>query len=162
MALEKEDLSWKSSLFQLKSGTLKFMVNASIDTLPTSANWKRWTYTFAEKCRLYGNRATTIHNLNCCSTMLNIKRYTWRHNILINFIVNNVDEKFKVFSDLLGWEAPGGGTMPQTCVLPNSNQVFSLLTPAVRNYNFLWLTCPLTMNIRIRKSPKSMLHLCPI
>ena len=37
---EKEDLLWKSSMFQLKSGTLKFMINSSIDTLPTPARWK--------------------------------------------------------------------------------------------------------------------------
>ena len=39
---EKQDLLWKSSLFQLRSGTLKFMINASIDTLPTPANLRRW------------------------------------------------------------------------------------------------------------------------
>ena len=35
---KKEDLLWKSVMFQLKSGTLKFMLNARIDTLPTPAN----------------------------------------------------------------------------------------------------------------------------
>ena len=35
---EKEDLLWKSTLFQLKSGSLRFMLNASIYTLNTPAN----------------------------------------------------------------------------------------------------------------------------
>ena len=35
---EREDLMWKSAMFQLKSGTLKFLLNACIDTLPTPAN----------------------------------------------------------------------------------------------------------------------------
>ena len=35
---EKEDMIWKLSMFQLKSGTLQFMLNTSIDTLPTPAN----------------------------------------------------------------------------------------------------------------------------
>ena len=49
--------------------------------------------------------------------MLETKRYTWRHNNLVNFIVNNVDKKFKVYSDLDGWEATGGGTItPALCV----------------------------------------------
>ena len=39
---------------QLKSGTLKFMLNASIDTLPTPANLKRWKYTSSDKCKLCG------------------------------------------------------------------------------------------------------------
>ena len=35
---EKEDVVWKSSMYDLKQGTLKFLLNASIDTLPTPAN----------------------------------------------------------------------------------------------------------------------------
>ena len=90
---EKEDLLWKSSMFQLKSGTLKFMLNSSIDTLPTPVNLKRWKYSTSDKCKLCGNRGTTNHILNCCNTMLNTKRYTWRHDNLINFIVDNVDKR---------------------------------------------------------------------
>ena len=37
-AAEKEDVVWKSYMFDLKQGTLKFLLNASIDTLPTAAN----------------------------------------------------------------------------------------------------------------------------
>ena len=116
---EKEDLLWKSSMFQLKSGTLKFMINSSIDTLPTPANLKRWKYSSSDKCKLCGNRGTTNHILNCCNTMLNTKRYTWRHNNLINFIVDNVDKRYKVYSDLPGWEAPGGGTIPPNLCVTN-------------------------------------------
>ena len=41
-AAEECDLSWKSYMFRLKQGTLKFILNASIDTLPSQANLKRW------------------------------------------------------------------------------------------------------------------------
>ena len=34
MATEQNDVTWKSYMFNLKSGTLKFLLNASIDTLP--------------------------------------------------------------------------------------------------------------------------------
>ena len=40
-AAEKEDIVWKSTMYELKQGTLKFLLNASIDTLPTAANMKR-------------------------------------------------------------------------------------------------------------------------
>ena len=40
-AKEKQDLLWRSSIFQFKAGTLKFMINASIDTLPTPASLRR-------------------------------------------------------------------------------------------------------------------------
>ena len=42
VAKEKGDILWKSSVFELKSGTVKFMMNASIDTLPTPVNLKRY------------------------------------------------------------------------------------------------------------------------
>ena len=41
-AAEREDVVWKSHKFGLNQGTLKFLLNASIDTLPTAANLKRW------------------------------------------------------------------------------------------------------------------------
>ena len=34
-AAENEDMPWISSMFKLKSETLKFLLNVSIDTLPT-------------------------------------------------------------------------------------------------------------------------------
>ena len=51
--------------------------------------------------------------------MLNTKRYTWRHNNIVNFIVNNVDKRYQVYSDLPGWEAPGGGTIPPNLCVTN-------------------------------------------
>ena len=122
-AKEKVDLVWKSSMFQLKSGTLKFMLNACIDTLPTPANLKRWKYGASDKCKLCGNKGTTNHIMNCCSVMLKTDRYTWRHNNLVNFSVNNLDKsRFKVYSDLPGWEAPGGGTIPSQLCVTRLNQ----------------------------------------
>ena len=44
-AEENQDILWKSTM----SGTLKFMMNASIDTLPTSANFKRWKYSSSDQ-----------------------------------------------------------------------------------------------------------------
>ena len=41
------------------------------------------------------------------------------HNNLINFIVNNLAKsRFKVYSDLPGWEEPGGGTIPSPPFTP--------------------------------------------
>ena len=122
-------------MFQLKSGTLKFMINASIDTLPTPANLKRWKCSSSDKCKLCGNRGTTNHYLNCCRVMLNTDRYTWRHNNIVNFIVSNIDSKYKVYSDLPGWEAPGGGTIPPALCVTN-------LKPDIRNISTSLLPPP--------------------
>ena len=152
---EKEDLLWKSTLFQLKSGTLKFMLNASIDTLPTPANLQRWKYTSSDKCKLCGNRGTTNHYLNCCSTMLNTGRYLWRHNNLINFIVNNVDKKFQVYSDLPGWEAPEGGTNPHALCVTNLLPDIVIVDKHMKTVHIYELTVPLSVNIDIRNREKS-------
>ena len=49
-----------------------------------------------DKVQLCGNRGTTNHYLNCCKVLLNTDRYTWRHNNIVNFIVSNIDSKYKV------------------------------------------------------------------
>ena len=153
---EKEDLIWKSTMFQLKSGTLKFMLNAGIDTLPTPANLQRWKFSSSDKCKLCGNRGTTNHYLNCCKVMLDTKRYTWRHNNIINFIVNNVDkEKFKVYSDLPGWEAAGGGTIPADLCITNLKPDIVIIDNDKKILHIYELTVPLTMNIDQRNAEKT-------
>ena len=146
---------WKSTMFQLKSGTLKFMLNACIDTLPTPANLTRWKYTSSDKCKLCGNRGTSNHYLNCCKVMLDTNRYTWRHNNLINFIVTNVDPSFKVYSDLPGWEATGGGTIPAELCMTNLKPDIVIIDSAKKKLHIFELTVPLTTNIDQRNSEKS-------
>ena len=58
------DLSWKSFMFDLKHGTMKFLLNASIDTLPTQANLKRWKKSVPDMCPLCMGRQTTNHVIN--------------------------------------------------------------------------------------------------
>ena len=155
-AKEKVDLVWKSSMFQLKSGTLKFMLNACIDTLPTPANLKRWKYGASDKCKLCGNKGTTNHILNCCAVMLKTDRYTWRHNNLINFIVTNVDKsKFKVYSDLPGWEAPCGGTIPSELCVTRLKPDIVIVDEIKKKLHIFELTVPLTTNIDQRNSEKT-------
>ena len=52
LELEKTDPEWKSFIFNLKKGTMKFILNASINTLPTQNNLKRWNKTFTDKCTI--------------------------------------------------------------------------------------------------------------
>ena len=152
---EKEDLLWKSTMFQLKAGTLKFMLNASIDTLPTPANLKRWKYTSCDKCKLCGNRGTSNHYLNCCKVMLDTGRYTWRHNNIVNLIVTNVDKKFRVFSDLPGWEADGGGTIPANLCITNLKPDIVIIDDDKKVLNIFELTVPLAANIDQRHTEKT-------
>ena len=143
-------------MFQLKSGTLKFMLNASIDTLPTPANLRRWKFSTSDRCKLCGVRGTTNHYLNCCSVMLNSKRYTWRHNNLIQLIITNVDtSKYTVYSDLPGWEAPGGGTIPHDLCVTNLKPDIVIIDKHKKIVHIYELTVPLTVNIEDSNKEKS-------
>ena len=153
---EKSDVLWKSTMFQLKSGTLKFMMNASIDTLPTPANLARWKYTSSNKCKLCGNKGTTNHILNCCKVMLDSARYTWRHNNIVHFIVTNVDSRFKVYSDLPGWEAAGGGTIPPALCVTNLKPDIVIMDEHKKTLHIFELTMPLNRNIDDRNKEKTM------
>ena len=125
-AAQKEDVVWKSFMFNMKQGTLKFLLNTAIDTLPTAANLKCWKKSSCDLCKLCKRRQTTDHVLNACKVSLDTGRYTWRHNCVVNYFVNSCDDKYTVYSDLPGHTAPGGGSIPtELCVTaekPDSGQ----------------------------------------
>ena len=131
------------------------MINASIDTLPTPANLRRWKCAISDKCKLCGNKGTTNHILNCCKIMLNSQRYTWRHNNLVNFIVTNVDSQFKVCSDLPGFEAPGGGTIPPEICVTNLKPDIVIVDERTKTLHIYKLTMPSISNIEARHTEKN-------
>ena len=110
---QQEDPTWRGYLYNLKKGTMKFILNSSIHTLPTMNNLKLWSKTFSDRCHLCGNRDGTFHCLSNCKVSLDQKRYTWRHDNLIRYIVDSIDrDRFTVFSDIPGFQTPNGGSVP--------------------------------------------------
>ena len=53
------DASWKSFLYALPKGTMKFILNSCINTLPTRANLRLWGKISCDKCPLCGRKETT-------------------------------------------------------------------------------------------------------
>ena len=142
-AREKEDILWKSTMFDLKAGTLKFLLNASIDTLPTPANLMRWKKSPSDLCKLCRCRGTTNHILNGCKVSLESGKYLWRHNNVVNYIVTNVDtEKYTVYSDIPGMEAPGGGTLPPNICITNLKPDIVIVDEVSKEVHIFELTCP--------------------
>ena len=88
--------------------------------------------------------------------MLNSGRYTWRHNNLINFIVTNVDNNFKVYSDLPGWEATGGGTIPPELCVTKLKPDIVIVDNRKKKVHIFELTVLLTVNIEQRNHEKSL------
>ena len=121
-------------MYELKQGTLKFLLNASIDTLLTAANLKRWTKTRCDLCKLCKRRQTTEHILS---------------------IVSNVDPKLTVYSDLPGHTAPGGGSIPPELCVTTQKPDIVILNRQAKTISLFELTCPSEKNIEERHTEKS-------
>ena len=133
---------------------MKFLLNACIDTLPTASNLKRWKKLLSNKCKLCQKRQTNSHCLNNCKVALDSGHFTWRHNNIINYIVQSLDtSKFTIHSDIPGHEAPGGGgtVPPRTALKPD----ITIWDKSSEKFNLFELTCPLEENINTRKTEKS-------
>ena len=122
----------------MKAGTMKFLLNAAIDTIPTAANLQRWKKSPSDKCKLCLGRQTTDHCLNICKVGLDTGRWTWRHNNVLKYIMDSLDTtKFSVFSDLPGLEAAGGGTIPPEICVTNLKPDIVILDKKKRNCTYL-------------------------
>ena len=135
---------------------MKFLLNASIDTLLTAANLKRRKKSSSDKCKLCKNRQTTNHCLNICKIALDSGRYTWRHNNVINFIVESLDSsKYTIHSDIPGHEAPWGGTVPPELTITPLKPDITIWNKKSERFHIYELTCPLEENITQRHLDKS-------
>ena len=52
---KKCDPNWKSIVYNLPKGTMKFTLNSFTNTLPTRDNLKLWGKNFSDKCHLCKN-----------------------------------------------------------------------------------------------------------
>ena len=87
--------------------------------------------------------------------MLDTGWYTWRHNNIVNLIVTNVDRKFRVFSDLPGQEADGGGTIPANLCITDLKPDIVIIDDDKKVLNLFELTVPLAANIDQRHTEKT-------
>ena len=125
---------------------MKFILNASINTLAIQSNLKRWNKSFSEKCLLCPNKDSTLHILNGCKTMLTQERYTWRHNNILKYITDNINNKqFTVYTDLSPKQTINGGTIPpHLAVTPLRPDIVIMDNSSI---NIFELTCPFETNI---------------
>ena len=139
---------------------MKFLLNSFTNTLPTQDNLKLWGKNFSDKCHLCKNRDSTLHCLNGCKIALDQGRYTWRHDNILNYIVTCVEKsKFKVYSDIPGYQTSNGGSLPPS--LPPSLTVSSLKPDIVivdevnKKVVIYELTVPFEKNIHTRHKYKT-------
>ena len=98
--LEQTDATWKGYIYNLPKGTMKFVLNSTIDTLPTKVNLKMWGKVSNDKCRC-GRKETLNHILNCCHMSLKEGRFTFRHDNILQYISKCIDTtKYEAFIDM--------------------------------------------------------------
>ena len=148
---EQECITWKSFLWDIPQGVLKFAINAGINTLPTLDNLKRWGKRVNDRCPFCGNTQTLLHVLSGCSVSLDQGRYTWRHNSvllsIIEFIRPVLADGFVLFSDMPGYQAPHGGVIPPDILVTTLKPDLFLVNASLSVIIFFELTCPWDDNI---------------
>ena len=114
-------------------------------------NLKRWGKRVSDRCPFCGNIETLAHILSNCSTALTQGRFTWRHNSVLCSIINLIQpylrDGMRLFSDMPGYQAPHGGTVPPHILVTSMKPdifVFSELSSEVIVFE---LTCPWDKNI---------------
>ena len=156
LAIETSCHHWKSIIYNLPSGILKFLVNALGDTLNTKTNLKRWGKASSDKCKACGNRETLHHVLNNCKRSLEQGRFTWRHNNILNYIVKTIrsgfannDDSPQILTDLAARapNTPGITTIPPECSITNLIPDICLFWKNLRRLVIIELTVPFEFGI---------------
>ncbi len=153
---EQHDPIWKSFIWNLKSGTAKFLLNSTIHTLPTQNNLKLWNKAVSDKCHLCKNKDSTLHKLSNCKIALDQGRYTFRHDNIIRYIVDCLDKaRFKVHSDIEGHQTVNGGTIPSEMTVTQLKPDITITDNHKKTVHIVELTVPFEGNIKQRNIDKS-------
>ena len=146
---EKENITWKSIIYNIPKGVLSFALNSTTNTLPTPDNLRRWGKRVVSVCPLCSNQGTLEHILNFCSVALTQGRYTWRHNTVLNhianFIIQNKPPDLEVYCDISGLDL-NGGTIPPDILVTQSRPDLVLLNRHEKIICLLELTCSFERN----------------
>lgn len=153
---EQSDYTWKGFIYNLKKGTMKFLLNSMINTLPTQSNLKLWNKSTTDKCLLCKNKETTLHILSGCKVALNQDRYTWRHDNVVRYISESVDKsKFEVLSDVDGFKNENGKTIPSFLTITADRPDIVILDKKNKKVGIFELTVPFESNIKERNTFKN-------
>ena len=111
----------------------------------------RWGKRVSDRCPFCGNTQTLLHVLSNCGVALEQGRYTWRHDSVLSNIIALIRPQLvngsRLFSDLPGLHAPGGGTIPPHVLVTNLRPDIFIVNETSREVILFELTCPWDANI---------------
>ena len=121
---------------------MKWILNSSINTLPTKTNLKQWGKLVNDKC-FCGQRQTLNHVLSCCGPALEQGRLTFSRDNVLHYISGCLDRKrFKCFLDLEGHQTEAGGTIPPHLVVTGKKPDIVIVDQKVKAVHIFELTVP--------------------
>jgi hypothetical protein len=150
---ESEGITWKSYMWNLPRGILKFALNASIDTLPTFTNLKRWGKCASVNCHLCGNtvKPMLFHVLVHCNHTMDQGWMTWKHNSVLKHIAGCLKSALKslhtveMYNDLEGLQALSGVSILALVMAQTQRPDLVILDRSVHGLHRISLvefTCP--------------------
>ena len=126
------NMTWRSMIYSLPKGVMKFAVNAAMDSLPSFTNLHRWGKRLSGNCPLCPCKGTLFHILNHCNIMLD--RYLWRHNNIIRILISALEnselvknKKVILSADIAGYLTAGGTVPPDVIPTARNRILFSHL-----------------------------------
>ena len=90
--VEQPNVRW-SVIWQMEPLRISFLFRSTYDLLPTPANLSTWYEEQSDCCIACGNKGTLQHILSACPSALSGGMYTWRHNMVLRIIAENVEQR---------------------------------------------------------------------
>ena len=104
-----------------------------------------------DRCAFCGNIQTLAHVLSICNVALDQGCLTWRHNSVLSNIITLIRPHLvtgmNLFSDLSGFLAPGGGSIPPNVLTTNLRPDLFIVNETSLEAVIFELTCPWDSNI---------------
>ena len=140
--LQGTDATWQAFIFNLPRGTMKWILNSSINTLPTKTNLKQWGKLVNDKC-FCGLRQTLNHILCCCAPSLEQGRFTFRHDNILHYVSMCLDrQRYTCYLDLEGQQTEAGGTIPPSLVITLKKPDIVIIDKKSKSVHIFELTVP--------------------
>ena len=99
---------WSSAQSHLPKNIYNFTIRYINISLPTRTNMTRWGLSQSPDCSFCLNPKSLLHIVAGCQHYLD--RFTWRHDSILNFIVNSlqpvINDRSSLYADVNGFPSP--------------------------------------------------------
>lgn len=144
-AEEKEVFTLKFFAYGLKKGTHKFILNSTLDTLPTKSNLLKCKKSSLDKGNVCRAKETPFHVLSGCPVSVRQGRLTCRYNRIVKYIASIlITTKYKVFSDIKEFQTNAMGTIPSNILITTVKSDIVIINEENKEVNIFELTVQLT------------------